>query len=147
VVPPLLTWRCLWGLHHLDYPSFVPAYLGALGILSRHPAGPCVGAGILLLVLDDLRRGLGALSALSGDLQWPGGSRCARALLARPLTWLRSGSALFSIEDRASAWSVVRSARHRRHLWTNGRLSSADVTRRCRRAYPVDRRPGGPQLP
>ena len=31
-----------------------------------------VGAGILLLVLDDLRRGLGALSALSGDLQRAG---------------------------------------------------------------------------
>ena len=63
----------LWGLHHLDYP-FLRArgawnpwgyYIDILLMLA-------VGAGLLLLVLDDLRRGLGALSALSGDLQRAG---------------------------------------------------------------------------
>jgi signal transduction histidine kinase len=78
----------LWGLHHLDYP-----FLRAQGAWA--PWGYyldigfelAVGAGILLLVLDDLGRGLQALSALSGDLQ-----RGAPAddlpglILARPLT-------------------------------------------------------------
>ena len=91
----------LWGLHHLDYP-FLRArgawnpwgyYLDLLFALA-------VGAGILLLVLDDLRRGLGALSALSADLQ-----RRERdgdvldALLERPLTLPAvTGSALYLLE-------------------------------------------------
>lgn len=88
----------LWGLHHLDYPflrargAWAPwgYYLDILFALA-------VGAGILLLVLDDLRRGLGALSALSGDLQ-----RGARreevldALLTHPLNLPAvRGSALY----------------------------------------------------
>ena len=60
----------LWGLHHLDYP-----FLRARGAWS--PWGYyldilflfATGAGILLLVQDELRRGVAALSALSGDLQ------------------------------------------------------------------------------
>jgi signal transduction histidine kinase len=91
----------LWGLHHLDYP-FLRArgawspwgyYLDILFALA-------VGAGILLLVLDDLRRGLGALSALSGDLQRVGREQdVLDALLARPLTLPAvSGSALYSVE-------------------------------------------------
>jgi signal transduction histidine kinase len=92
----------LWGLHHLDYPflrargAWAPwgYYLDILFALA-------VGAGILLLVLDDLRRGLGALSALSGDLQ-----RGARreevldALLTHPLTLPAvRGSALYLQAD------------------------------------------------
>lgn len=92
----------LWGLHHLDYPflrargAWAPwgYYLDILFALA-------VGAGILLLVLDDLRRGLGALSALSGDLQ-----RGARkeevldALLSHPLTLPAvRGSALYLQAD------------------------------------------------
>jgi signal transduction histidine kinase len=78
----------LWGLHHLDYP-----FLRARGAWT--PWGYyldiaftlAVGAGILLLVLDDLRRGLSALSALSGDLQSAGHEQdVLSALLARPLT-------------------------------------------------------------
>ena len=78
----------LWGIHHLDYPflrahgAWTPwgYYLDILFALA-------VGAGILLLVLDDLRRGLGALGALSGDLQRAGGRQdVLAALLARPLT-------------------------------------------------------------
>jgi signal transduction histidine kinase len=88
----------LWGLHHLDYPflrargAWAPwgYYLDILLALA-------VGAGILLLVLDDLRRGLGALSALSADLQ-PAGREpdVLNALLARPLTLPAvRGSALY----------------------------------------------------
>ena len=91
----------LWGLHHLDYP-FLRArgawnpwgyYLDILFTLA-------VGAGILLLVLDDLRRGLGALSDLSGDLQHAGREQdVLDALLARPLTLPAvRGSALFLID-------------------------------------------------
>jgi signal transduction histidine kinase len=60
----------LWGLHHLDYP-----FLRARGAWS--PWGYyldilflfATGGGILMLVQDELRRGVAALSALSGDLQ------------------------------------------------------------------------------
>jgi signal transduction histidine kinase len=88
----------LWGLHHLDYPflrargAWAPwgYYLDILLALA-------VGAGILLLVLDDLRRGLTALSALSGDLQLAGREPdVLAALLARPLTLPAvRGSALY----------------------------------------------------
>ena len=90
----------LWGLHHLDYPflrargAWAPwgYYLDILLALA-------VGAGILLLVLDDLRRGLGALSALSGDLQRAGREQdVLDALLARPLTLPAvRGSALYLV--------------------------------------------------
>src|SRR3954467_3703838 len=91
----------LWGLHHLDYPflrargSWAPwgYYLDTLFALA-------VGAGILLLVLDDLRRGLGALSALSGDLQRAGREQdVLDILLARPMTLPAvSGTALYAVE-------------------------------------------------
>ena len=92
----------LWGLHHLDYP-----FLRARG--AWNPWGYyldillslAVGAGILLLVLDDLRRGLGALSALSGDLQHAGREEdVLDALLARPLSLPAvRGSALFLVAE------------------------------------------------
>jgi signal transduction histidine kinase len=92
----------LWGLHHLDYPflrargAWAPwgYYLDILLALA-------VGAGILLLVLDDLRRGLGALSALSGDLQRAGREQdVLDALLSRPLTLPAvSGTALYAAEE------------------------------------------------
>jgi signal transduction histidine kinase len=101
----------LWGLHHLDYPflrargTWAPwgYYLDILLALA-------VGAGILLLVLDDLRRGLGALSALSGDLQRAGREQdVLDALLARPLSLAAvRGTALYSIEG--SSGSLVRGA-------------------------------------
>lgn len=91
----------LWGLHHLDYPflrargAWAPwgYYLDILFALA-------VGAGILLLVLDDLRRGLSALSALSGDLQLAGREQdVLAALLARPLTLPAvRGSALYLLD-------------------------------------------------
>jgi signal transduction histidine kinase len=95
----------LWGLHHLDYPflrargAWAPwgYYLDILFALA-------VGTGILLLVLDDLRRGLGALSALSGDLQRAGREQdVLDALLARPLTLPAvSGTALYAVDGAAS---------------------------------------------
>jgi signal transduction histidine kinase len=112
----------LWGLHHLDYPflrargTWAPwgYYIDILLALA-------VGAGILLLVLDDLRRGLGALSALSGDLQRAGRQQdVLDALLARPLSLAAvRGSALFSIEG--SSASLVRGAGVCAR-WTNGVL-------------------------
>ncbi|MEO6056801.1 MAG: GAF domain-containing protein [Gemmatimonadales bacterium] len=92
----------LWGLHHLDYPflrargAWAPwgYYLDILLALA-------VGAGIMLLVLDDLRRGLSALSALSGDLQAAGREQdVLSALLARPLTLPTvRGSALYLYDE------------------------------------------------
>ncbi len=92
----------LWGLHHLDYPflrargAWIPwgYYLDVLFALA-------VGAGILLLVLDDLRRGLGALAALSADLQRrEGDGAVLDALLERPLTLPAvTGSALYLLTD------------------------------------------------
>ncbi|HEU5169786.1 MAG TPA: GAF domain-containing sensor histidine kinase [Gemmatimonadales bacterium] len=93
----------LWGLHHLDYPflrargAWTPwgYYLDILLALA-------VGAGVLLLVLDDLRRGLGALAALSADLQRRGRDGAVlTALLERPLTLPAvTGSALYLLDDR-----------------------------------------------
>jgi signal transduction histidine kinase len=77
----------LWGLHHLDYP-----FLRARGAWS--PWGYyldilflfATGCGILVLVQDELRRGVAALSALSGDLQPRGDANDGLGtLLARPL--------------------------------------------------------------
>ena len=81
----------LWGLHHLDYPflraqgAWTPwgYYLDISFVL-------LVAAGLVLLVLDDLGRGVRALSALSGDLQRrASGQRHERdpvdTLLVRPL--------------------------------------------------------------
>ena len=87
----------LWSLHHLDYP-----FLRARGAWA--PWGYyldiafalAVGAGIMILVLDDLGRGLRALTELSGDLQRRGRSDVLTALLARPLTLPAvRGSALY----------------------------------------------------
>ena len=83
----------LWGLHHLDYPllrargAWNPwGYYLDIGFVLA------LGAGILLLVVEDLRRGLATLSALSGDLQLAGGGAGTAdtpdiidSLLARPL--------------------------------------------------------------
>jgi signal transduction histidine kinase len=91
----------LWGLHHLDYP-----FLRARGVWN--PWGYyldivfqlLVGTGILILVLEDLRRGLGTLSDLSADLQRGEreGDVLAR-LLERPLTLPGvRGSALYAVD-------------------------------------------------
>lgn len=106
----------LWGLHHLDYPflraqgAWTPwgYYLDISFVL-------LVAAGLVLLVLDDLGRGVQALSALSGDLQRrASGQRQERdpvdTLLVRPLALPGvRGAAMFlfdavsSSEDEAPA--------------------------------------------
>jgi signal transduction histidine kinase len=90
----------LWGVHHLDYP-FLRArgawnpwgyYLDLLFVLA-------MGAGTLLLVLEDLERGLEALSGLSGQLQRGGSEReVIRPLLEGTLrlSGVR-GSAMFTV--------------------------------------------------
>jgi len=96
----------LWGVHHLDYlvlraqGAWNPwgYYLDILFELA-------VGGGILLLVLDDLRRGLGALGALSGDLQRAGreDQDVLAALLERPLALPAvKGTALYVRGERGA---------------------------------------------
>jgi signal transduction histidine kinase len=78
----------LWSLHHLDYP-----FLRARGAWT--PWGYyldiafelLVGAGLVVLVLDDVGRGMRALTALSGDLQRRAdGDDLLGVLVERPLT-------------------------------------------------------------
>jgi signal transduction histidine kinase len=100
----------LWGLHHLDYP-FLRAqgawnpwgyYLDILFTLAT-------GAGILVLLLDDLRLGLSAMLTLSGDLQREPTSDGTDRLLERPLGLPAvKGSALYSLTDGRA--SLVRGA-------------------------------------
>lgn len=95
----LLAWALgLWALHHLDYP-----FLRARGALA--PWGYyldilfelAVGTGVVLLVVDDLRRGIDALSSLSEQLQeHPRRRDVLDALLEGPLQLPGvRGSALF----------------------------------------------------
>lgn len=59
----------VWGVHHLDYP-LLRAYGAWLpwGYYVDVILTITVGTGILLLVADDLRRGIGTLGTLSSDL-------------------------------------------------------------------------------
>jgi len=91
----------LWGLHHLDYP-FLRArgawnpwgyYLDLLFVLA-------MGAGTLLLVLEDLQRGLEALSGLSGQLQRGGPEH----EVVRPL--LEGTLALSGVRGSALYWAA-----------------------------------------
>lgn len=96
----------LWGVHHLDYPflrergAWVPwgYYLDIIFELAA-------GAGILLLVADDLRRGLDAMTTLSGELQAVTPRErpaLLDALLAKPLTLPAvRGAALYTAEQGA----------------------------------------------
>ncbi|MBL0939577.1 MAG: hypothetical protein IBJ03_11820 [Gemmatimonadaceae bacterium] len=91
----------LWGLHHLDYP-----FLRAQGAWT--PWGYyldiamelLVASGLVLLVLDDLGRGVRALSTLSGDLQRrTNDSDPLDVLLSRPLALPGvRGSAMYVFE-------------------------------------------------
>jgi len=76
----------LWALHHLDYPLLRARgawdpwgyYLDILFVLA-------MGAGILLLVIEEQREGLKTLTALSGDLRADASEDSRDALLSRPL--------------------------------------------------------------
>jgi len=88
----------LWGLHHLDYPflrargAWAPwgYYLDIVFTLAT-------GAGILMLVIDDLGMGLDAMSDLAEVLQHRGDAReVLEAILARQLSLPAvRGSALY----------------------------------------------------
>jgi signal transduction histidine kinase len=91
----------LWGLHHLDYPflrargAWAPwgYYLDIVFTLAT-------GAGVLLLVIDDLGLGLTALSGMAEVLQRREGTReIVDQILARPLTLPTvDGTALYTRE-------------------------------------------------
>ena len=76
----------LWAVHHLDYPLLRARgawdpwgyYLDILFVLA-------MGAGILLLVVEEQREGLRTLAALSGDLRSEASADSRDLLLARPL--------------------------------------------------------------
>jgi len=115
----------LWALHHLDYP-----FLRARG--AWNPWGYYldlgfqlwVGIGILLLVQEDLREGIRALSTLSTELQSARTPAAIRyALLARA-TSLRgvTGSALWTPGEGVIATSGDAGA-----SWREGALSRAIV--------------------
>lgn len=91
-----------WGIHHLDYP-FLRArgawdpwgyYLDIMLALG-------VGGAMLVLVLEDLRRGLSALSSLSGRLQeWGPEDTALDNLLCHALELPGvTGCAMFGIDD------------------------------------------------
>jgi signal transduction histidine kinase len=105
----------LWGLHHLDYPflraqgAWTPwgYYLDISFVL-------LVAAGLVLLVLDDLGRGVRALSALSGDLQRrASGQRHERdpvdTLLVRPLALPGVRGAAMFLFDAVPSTGAMRS--------------------------------------
>lgn len=91
----------LWALHHLDYPVLRARgawdpwgyYLDILFVLA-------MGAGVLLLVIEEQREGLRTLTALSGDLRAAPDADSRELLLQRPLG-LRGvrGSALLRVRD------------------------------------------------
>ncbi len=99
-----------WALHHLDYPL-----LRAQGAWTPwgYYLDICfellVGAGLVLLVLDDLGRGVRALTTLSGDLQRRNvQSDPLDLLLSRPLALPGvRGSAMYMFDgDVTGEWSV-----------------------------------------
>lgn len=93
----------VWGVHHLDYPllraygAWLPwgYYVDVLLTIT-------VGAGILLLVTDDLRRGVGTLGTLSSDLMSAASSsreRVVATVLQRIVSVPAvSGAAVFRID-------------------------------------------------
>lgn len=93
----------LWALHHLDYPLLRARgawdpwgyYLDILFVLA-------MGAGVLLLVIEEQREGLRTLTALSGDLRGAPDADTRDALLERPLG-LRGvrGAALLRVQGDA----------------------------------------------
>jgi signal transduction histidine kinase len=91
----------LWGLHHLDYPILrARGAWNPWGYYLDIVFALLVGTGIVWLVIEDLQRGVSALSTMSGDLQ-PGeqSDDVAGALLARALVLPGvRGSALYDRE-------------------------------------------------
>jgi signal transduction histidine kinase len=138
----------LWGLHHLDYPflrargAWVPwgYYLDLVFVLA-------MGAGILLLVLEDQHRGLTTLSALSGDLQQGSGTSSPdvlRRLLERPLSLPGvRGSAMYLMGDGTGCFTAGTGACE---TWTGREprgTAAAAISRAIVTGSPEIRRDGG----
>jgi signal transduction histidine kinase len=119
----------LWGLHHLDYP-----FLRAQGAWT--PWGYyldisfelLVGAGLVLLVLDDLGRGVRALSALSGDLhRRDSGGDSLDLLLSRPLTLAGvRGSAMYLLNAGEDGMATPARGRNVKELQGPGAFPFTD---------------------
>ena len=99
----------VWGVHHLDYP-ILRAYGAWLpwGYYVDVILTITVGAGILLLVSDDLRRGIGTLGALSSDLMSAASSsreRVVATVLQRIVSVPAvSGAAVFRLDARRDGY-------------------------------------------
>lgn len=129
----------LWGLHHLDYP-----FLRAQGVWT--PWGYyldiafvlAAGLGILLLVQEDLLRGLHSLSSLSAVLQSERGDDDVMTELLERVRMLPAvrGSALVLL-DRNEALRVHRSIGSCED-WVNRRLD-ADAAHAVGRAISTGR--------
>jgi signal transduction histidine kinase len=99
----------VWGIHHLDYPilraygAWLPwgYYVDVLLTIT-------VGAGILLLVTDDLRRGVRTLGTLSSDLMSAASSsreRVVATVLQRIVSVPAvSGAAVFRLDARRDGY-------------------------------------------
>lgn len=117
----------LWAIHHLDYPI-----LRARGLLTPWSYYLDIAfilataAGMLLLVVEDLRRGLNTLSALSGDLQRGAATDDALGrLLERPLALTGVlGSAICFTEPDGTPGPIARGAGISTP-WRGSRLSGA----------------------
>jgi signal transduction histidine kinase len=140
----------LWGLHHLDYP-----FLRARGVWN--PWGYYIdivfelatGAGMLMLVGEDLDRGLHTLSALSAHLQ-PGGrgGDFLREWLERALTLSAvRGSALWVKRDDGAGDGSIIAAAGGCAAWEAGPLPAAAaraVDEAVQGGRAVVTRPGAP---
>ncbi|MEO7218601.1 MAG: ATP-binding protein [Gemmatimonadaceae bacterium] len=99
----------VWGIHHLDYPV-LRAYGAWLpwGYYVDVLLTVTVGAGILLLVTDDLRRGVDTLGNLSSDLMSAASSsrdRVVTTILQRIVSVPAvSGAAVFRLEPRGGGF-------------------------------------------
>lgn len=99
----------LWGLHHLDYPLLRARgawnpwgyYLDTIFLLA-------MGAGVLLLVIEELRAGLITMSALSADLSSRDRENFLEALLRRPLALrgVRGAALVTRLDDRLAVRGV-----------------------------------------
>src|SRR5665213_403731 len=99
----------VWGIHHLDYP-LLRAYGAWLpwGYYVDVILASTVGAGILLLVTDDLRRGIGTLGALSSDLM-SAASSSRESVVAKVLQRIVSvpavsGAAVFRLDAKRDGY-------------------------------------------
>ena len=114
----------LWGAHHLDYPFLRSrGYWTPWGYYLDILFTCATAAGILALLLDDLRRGLGALLTVSGDLARGGGDglgRLLERLLSLPAV---RGAALYVMKDGAPRLERGSGAAA---TWSDAALGSAE---------------------